>query len=210
MTPVVTDLPHILTVQQQPAPIRMLPSASSLLLPLALTTSLGAAPPAHEVRALVTGYNTVPAQTDSTPCIAASGADICGRPDAVACPRRIDLGTVVEIRGIAYTCEDRLAKKYDRRFDISCDKDMACPYEVAGWTTVTVYGDVPPAAPKPAIEKHPKRKPEMTQLVGRAALTHPVVVAKAVAKSGPRPVFHAVTGMLASAAHRVIVLRGHG
>src|SRR5579864_346073 len=118
-------------------------AAASLLLPLVFGTSLGPMPPSlhHEVRALVTGYNTVAGQTDDTPCIAASGADICGRHDAVACPRRIKLGTTVEIRGTTYVCEDRLAKKYDTRFDISCDKDTVCPYQVTGWTTIKVYDD---------------------------------------------------------------------
>src|SRR6185295_17879565 len=93
----------------------MMATAASLLIPLALTAGLGTEPPSfhHPVRAMVTGYNTVPGQTDSTPCIAASGANICGRRDAVACPRRISLGTVVEIHGNTYVCEDRLAKKYD-------------------------------------------------------------------------------------------------
>src|SRR5690348_330771 len=119
----------------------MLPAAASLLIPLALTTSLGTADaPLHrDMKAFVTGYNTVAGQTDSTPCIAASGADICGRRDAVACPRHIGLGTIVEIRGTTYVCEDRLAKKFDSRFDISCDKNMACPYQVAGWTNIKVY-----------------------------------------------------------------------
>jgi hypothetical protein len=130
-------------------------AAASLLLPLAMGTSLGPTPPSlhHDVHAMVTGYNTVPAQTDSTPCIAASGADICGRHDAVACPRRIKLGTTVEIRGTTYVCEDRLAKKYDKRFDISCDKDMACPYEVAGWATIKVYDDGDAADAKTAKAK---------------------------------------------------------
>jgi 3D (Asp-Asp-Asp) domain-containing protein len=37
---------------------------------------------------------------------------------AVACPRRIPLGTKVKIQGTEYVCEDRLAKRYDDRFDI--------------------------------------------------------------------------------------------
>lgn len=119
----------------------MLMAASLLLLPVALTTSPDpTTPPSyHQVRAYVTGYNTVPAQTDATPCVGASGADICGRHDAVACPRRIGLGTVVEIRGTTYVCEDRLARKFDTRFDISCDKDTACPPTVTGWATIKVY-----------------------------------------------------------------------
>src|SRR4051812_38649704 len=98
--------------------------AASLLLPLALATTGQSqeSPRFEEVQAYVTGYNTVAAQTSRTPCTAASGANICGRRDAVACPRTIGLGTVVEIRGAIYICEDRLAKKYDTRFDISCDK----------------------------------------------------------------------------------------
>jgi hypothetical protein len=120
---------------------RMMLATLSLLIPLALTTSTDPTPPPsfHELRAHVTGFNTVPAQTDRTPCIAASGANICGRHDAVACPQTIKLGTVVEIRGDTYVCEDRTARKYNGRFDISCDKDKSCPYQVAGWTTVRVY-----------------------------------------------------------------------
>ncbi len=115
--------------------------AASLLLPLALATTEEpqASPRFEEIQAYVTGYNTVSKQTDGNPCTAASGANICGRRDAVACPRHIDLGTVVEIRGTTYVCEDRLAKKYSTRFDISCDKDKTCPAEVTGWTTIKVF-----------------------------------------------------------------------
>jgi hypothetical protein len=118
-------------------------NAASLLLPLALATTgqPPSSPPYEEIQAYVTGYNTVAAQTSKTPCTAASGANICGRRDAVACPRHIDLGTIIEIRGAIYVCEDRLAKKYDTRFDISCDKDRSCPSEVTGWTTIKVYRD---------------------------------------------------------------------
>jgi len=91
--------------------------------------------------AKVTGYNTVPGQTDSTPCIAASGDNICGRDDVVACPRRIALGTKVEIEGKVYVCLDRLAKKYDYRIDISCDKDMKCPFKVTGTKQVKVLAN---------------------------------------------------------------------
>lgn len=90
------------------------------------------------IMATVTGYNTVPWQTDDTPCIAASGDNICGRDDVVACPRHIPLGTDVEIDGKQYICLDRLAKKYDHRFDISCDKDMECPAKVSGTKAVKV------------------------------------------------------------------------
>jgi hypothetical protein len=162
----------------------MIHAVASLLIPLALTAGIEAESPSfhHDVRAFVTGYNTVPGQTDSTPCIGASGTNICGRRDAVACPRHISLGTVVEIRGTTYVCEDRLAKKFDSRFDISCDKDMACPYQVAGWTTIKVYTDEKPAAPKAAelvprvaaakAPAHAERRPFLAKVkaLGRAAV----------------------------------------
>ena len=38
---------------------------------------------------------------------------------AIACPRRIALGTTVEVEGMGeYVCKDRLSEKYDDRFDI--------------------------------------------------------------------------------------------
>lgn len=96
--------------------------------------------PAYTVRkARVTGYNTVKAQTDQTPCISATGDDICGRNDVVACPRNIKLGTKVEIDGKTYFCLDRTALKFNGRFDISCDKDFACPGKVTGTKEVKIY-----------------------------------------------------------------------
>lgn len=91
------------------------------------------------MEAYVTGYNTVREQTDDDPCIAASGANICGRRDTAACPRLFDLGTVVEINGRKYVCEDRMAPRFRGGFDINCDKDKTCPYAVAGWKTVRIY-----------------------------------------------------------------------
>lgn len=82
--------------------------------------------------AQVTAFNTVEHQTDSTPCISASGVNICGSNSAIACPRDIDLYTLVCVypnRSNAddcniYICLDRTAKKYNGRFDISFDKDI--------------------------------------------------------------------------------------
>ena len=79
---------------------------------------------AETITATVTGFNTVAAQTDNTPCIAASGDNICGRRDVVACPRHVPLGTWVEINGRRFECLDRTASKYNGRFDISFDKDI--------------------------------------------------------------------------------------
>ena len=95
--------------------------------------------PSAQIEAYVTGYNTVPEQTDDTPCVASRNVWICGRTDVVACPRQYGLGTEVDIRGSRYVCLDRTNEKYDGRWDISCDKDMQCPPLVTGTTTITIY-----------------------------------------------------------------------
>ena len=197
----VTKRPHDFPLNKDTAAAEMIGSTASLLIPLALTTSLGSASPSfhHEVRAYVTGYNTVAGQTDSTPCIAASTANICGRRDAVACPRHISLGTTVEIRGATYVCEDRLAKKFDSRFDISCDKDTACPQLVTGWTTIKVYADPPEQAAVPkVITGAPQRLAEAPH---KSAVPRLLVRLKEIARATPK---------FASAAGAVSVLRGRG
>ena len=92
----------------------------------------------REIEAVVTAYNTVEAQTDSSPCVAAGNIWVCGRTDVVACPRNISLGTVVRIAGNDYICSDRTASKFDGRFDISFDKDIAAAREW-GLKYLTVY-----------------------------------------------------------------------
>ena len=78
----------------------------------------------EQTYATITAYNTVPEQTWGDPCISASGDNICGKKNVVACPRSIRLGTWVIIDNEYYQCLDRLALKYDNRFDISFDKDI--------------------------------------------------------------------------------------
>lgn len=93
--------------------------------------------PKEKIRAYVTGYNSHPSQTSGDPCVGAGGY-ICGRTDVVACPRRYELGTKVKINGKEYECLDRLSRKYDARFDLFCDQDFECPYEVTGWEEVEI------------------------------------------------------------------------
>ena len=76
------------------------------------------------VLATVTGYNTVHAQTDSDPCISASGHNICGRKNVVACPRSIPLESWIIIDGKYYQCLDRMNARFENNFDISFDKDI--------------------------------------------------------------------------------------
>lgn len=87
----------------------------------------------------ITGYNLFPEQTDSTPCVGASGKDLCSinYPNA-ACPRDMPLGTRIRIQEVVYTCEDRLNIKYDNRIDINCQFDTKCPYLVTGHYRVEI------------------------------------------------------------------------
>lgn len=86
----------------------------------------------------VTGYNTVPEQTDDTPCIAADGSYVCDRSDTVACPTYLELGSSVMIYGKIYECVDRTNKRYDGRFDINCNKNFECPYAVTSFAKILI------------------------------------------------------------------------
>lgn len=88
----------------------------------------------------ITGYNLLTSQTDDTPCIGASGKNLCGKDGdfTVACPRKYKLGTVFKIDNQYYTCEDRLAEKYDHRIDVNCKFDLQCPKQVTGTKEVLI------------------------------------------------------------------------
>ena len=64
----------------------------------------------------VTAYSSSPDEADDTPFISADGNTVYD--GLAACPRRYDFGTRVMIDNRIYTCGDRLAEKYDHRFDI--------------------------------------------------------------------------------------------
>jgi len=74
--------------------------------------------PKKTILAVVTAYNPVPEQTDDTPHITASGERV--REGIVACPVWLEFGTIIEIDGKLYECQDRMHPKYwyQARFDI--------------------------------------------------------------------------------------------
>lgn len=76
----------------------------------------------------ITAYNSVEWQTDSTPCIAADGTDICLRYQAGECiiaANFVPLGTKLYIDKIGLcTVADRMNKRYSNRVDIFFDKDV--------------------------------------------------------------------------------------
>jgi len=72
-------------------------------------------------KSIVTGYNSVAAQTDSTPCISASGKDICAmfeRGINVCAANGVPFGTKIKIDGLG-VCEvwDRMSRRYSDRID---------------------------------------------------------------------------------------------
>ena len=69
----------------------------------------------------VTAYNSVPWQTDATPCIGAEGTDICEiykSGENICAANFIPLGTVIEVDGLGTcTVRDRMNARYHYRVD---------------------------------------------------------------------------------------------
>lgn len=64
-----------------------------------------------------TAYTASSDETDASPLVMASGKMVY--IGAMACPRSIEIGTRIEVRGLGvYTCEDRMAERLDGNFDI--------------------------------------------------------------------------------------------
>lgn len=64
----------------------------------------------------VTAYTSSPEETDDSPYISADGRAVY--VGLIACPRKFPFGTVVVIGEDTYKCGDRMAKRFDHRFDI--------------------------------------------------------------------------------------------
>jgi 3D (Asp-Asp-Asp) domain-containing protein len=97
--------------------------------------------PRYSMRVTVTAYNSEAGQTDSTPCITASGLDICKRfnesidesniGDIVATNfMNLPFGTKIRFPelypGKTFTVQDRMNPRYQKKFDIWMnDRDVA-------------------------------------------------------------------------------------
>ena len=76
----------------------------------------------------VTAYNSVPWQTDASPCIGAQGTDICEHLEAgsnTCAANFVPLGTVLEVEGLG-TCvvRDRMNARYWYRVDWYMGEDV--------------------------------------------------------------------------------------
>ena len=71
----------------------------------------------------VTAYNSLPGQTDNTPCITANGFDLCENDtENVVAANFLPFGTMVKIPGhdpeTIYTVQDRMNARYYYKMDI--------------------------------------------------------------------------------------------
>jgi len=71
----------------------------------------------------ITAYTSEAAQTDDTPCITASGMDVCARnQEDIIAANFLPIGTRVRIPELfgdrIFTVQDRMNKRYDKRVDV--------------------------------------------------------------------------------------------
>ena len=74
-------------------------------------------------KVVVTAYNSVPEQTDSTPCITANGYDLCAADaENVVAANFLRFGTKVRLPEYSaekiYTVQDRMHPRFARRLDL--------------------------------------------------------------------------------------------
>lgn len=102
------------------------------------------APALYAKSMYVTAYNSVPWQTDATPCIGAQGTDICdiyAAGENVCAANFVPLGTVIEVEGLGHcTVRDRMNARYYYRVDwyMGMDIDGAKQFGIQN-KTVHVY-----------------------------------------------------------------------
>ena len=79
------------------------------------------APVKYTKRYTVTAFNSVPWQTDSTPCISADGSNICKLKELGdnSCAAALPFGTKINVPGFGVcTVRDRLAPRFSYRIDL--------------------------------------------------------------------------------------------
>ncbi|MCX6785850.1 MAG: hypothetical protein NTZ18_03315 [Candidatus Komeilibacteria bacterium] len=101
------------------------------------------------IKARVTAYNSLPGQTDNTPCITASGLNVCeraqnGREDIVATNiKNLPFGTRIKIPELfgdkVFIVADRMNPRFAKSVDIwMSDYDQAITFGKQ-WATVEIF-----------------------------------------------------------------------
>ena len=114
----------------------------------------------NEVLATITAYTSSVEETDNTPCLSASGVDLChniadsmekygydvfSADGVIACPKKYKFGTIVEIENRKYICLDRMNSRYDgqERFDIYFGHDKQGALEFGKRTlNIKIYNNL--------------------------------------------------------------------
>lgn len=86
--------------------------------------------PDKVVRSVITAYNSVPGQTDDTPCITADGTDLCTTKSPTVAANWLPFGTKVKIPSLfgdkIFVVHDRMNKRYGYgRMDVWFDASVA-------------------------------------------------------------------------------------
>lgn len=93
---------------------------------------------------IATAYNSLPNQTDNSPCITASGFDLCENDkENIIATNFLPIGTIVKIPDLfgdrIFRVEDRMHSKYYKQIDIWFrDYDDAVKFG-AKWVEIEVY-----------------------------------------------------------------------
>ncbi len=82
------------------------------------------------IKVMVTAYNAVPEQTDTTPCITADGTDICTNPQLkIVAANWLPFGTKIRIPeyfgNTIFEVRDRMNSRYPYRLDVLMDSISA-------------------------------------------------------------------------------------
>jgi len=67
---------------------------------------------------IITAYNPVESQTDSEPCITASGMNVCDTKRNIIASNEFAFGTLLMIDGKVWEVQDRTSEKYSHRIDL--------------------------------------------------------------------------------------------
>jgi len=74
------------------------------------------------IKVTLTAYSSDPAQTDDTPCIAASGLDICNTKQRIVAANFLPFGTKIKIPelfgDVIFVVQDRMHERFNDRIDI--------------------------------------------------------------------------------------------
>ncbi len=126
--------PHV-TLAQTIEPISQLPLEADRIEVITNYPTLPRLPkieikqPDYTINIWVTAYNSVPGQTDSTPCITASNLNICERGiEDIIATNFLPMGTKIRLPDLfgdkIFEVQDRMNKRYYYRADIWMNKDI--------------------------------------------------------------------------------------